>query len=346
MRRQKIYLFHGYNDKVVARPVTDAAGDFYRHYLGEANRGNLHYQTTIGAGHSLVVAQDPPIADLNGCKENIRPFIDQCGYDQAGIVLQHIYGALNAPNRGSLNGTIKPFDQSLYTKPDSVGSMSLGRTGYVFVPKECENGEACRVHIALHGCNQEADDETGRRFIELTGYNIWADSNHLIVLYPQTTAKWYPYNPQACWDSWGYVNYDDSYVAKSGAQIRTIKAMLDALTARATPMAVSSPAPATTPPALRVIDRSDTGAALAWVPQADASAYRVFRAGAAGPFATVAEVAGPSFADSGLTPKTAYRWRIAAIVNGVEGPASDEAAATTRPVPAPCVNPGACPLGE
>ncbi|QWG13715.1 polyhydroxybutyrate depolymerase [Bradyrhizobium sediminis] len=346
VRRQKIYLFHGYNDKVVARSVADAAADFYRHYLGEANRGNLYYQTTIGAGHSLVVAQDPPRADLNECKASISPFIDQCGYDQAGIILQHIYGALSSPNAGPLSGTIRPFDQSLYTKPGSAGSLSLGKTGYVFVPRECENGEACRVHIALHGCNQQEGPEIGRRFVERTGYNAWADTNRLIVLYPQTTAKWYPYNPHACWDWWGYVNYDDSYVTKSGAQVRTIKAMLDALTARAAPAAVSSPAPAATSIMLRVIDRSDTGADLAWAPQAGATAYRVFRAGADGPFAAVAEVAGPSFADSGLTPKTAYRWRVAAIVNGVEGPASGEAAATTRPVPAPCANPGACPIGE
>ena len=59
VRRQKIYLFHGYNDAVVARSVTDAAADFYRHYLGEANRGNLYYQTTVGAGHSLAIAPLP-----------------------------------------------------------------------------------------------------------------------------------------------------------------------------------------------------------------------------------------------------------------------------------------------
>src|ERR1700682_5657718 len=41
VRRQKIYVFHGYNDAVVAKSVTDAAADFYRHYLGEHNRGNL-----------------------------------------------------------------------------------------------------------------------------------------------------------------------------------------------------------------------------------------------------------------------------------------------------------------
>ncbi|MGH6797994.1 MAG: hypothetical protein ACREDI_06385, partial [Roseiarcus sp.] len=32
--RQKIYIFHGYNDSVVAEPVTDATAEFYRHYLG------------------------------------------------------------------------------------------------------------------------------------------------------------------------------------------------------------------------------------------------------------------------------------------------------------------------
>src|SRR6516225_1001038 len=51
-------------------------------------------------------------------------------------------------------------------------------------------------------------------------------------LYPQTrSSSLVPSNPQACWDWWSYVDHTDSYVTKSGAQIRTIKAMLDALTA-------------------------------------------------------------------------------------------------------------------
>jgi poly(3-hydroxybutyrate) depolymerase len=98
VRRQKIYVFHGYNDAVVTKPVTDAAVEFYRHYLGEA--GSLYYQNTIGAGHSLVVAQDPPLNNLNACEKSDTPFIDQCGYDQAGVILQHIYGALNDRKRG------------------------------------------------------------------------------------------------------------------------------------------------------------------------------------------------------------------------------------------------------
>ena len=346
VRRQKIYVFHGYNDDKVARPVTDAAAEFYRHYLGAANRGNLFYQTTVGAGHSLVVAQDPPLHDLNACAKNEPPFIDQCGYDQAGVVLQHIYGALNDRRRGPLTGTIKLFDQSAYSKPDDPVALSLGKTGYVFVPKECEEGKACRVHIALHGCKQTIGD-IQRRFIDHAGYNAWADTNRLIVIYPQTVAsESWPFNPKACWDWWGYFNYDDSYVTKSGAQIRTIKAMLDALTAGAVPATVAAPVQAVAPNRLAVIDTTDTGEDLAWTPQAGIAAYRVFRAGADGQFAAVADVTGPSFADSGLTPRSPYRWRVSAVVNGMEGPASEEAAAITRPAPAPCQKPGTCPIGQ
>ena len=54
LSRQKIYVFHGYNDDKVAQSVTDATVAFYRHYLGGPNRGNLYYQTSIGAGHTFV----------------------------------------------------------------------------------------------------------------------------------------------------------------------------------------------------------------------------------------------------------------------------------------------------
>jgi len=343
--RQKLYVFHGYNDAVVARSVTDAAVDFYRHYLGDSNHGNLFYQSAIGAGHSLVVAQNAEDG-LNNCQANTGPYINTCGYDQAGILLQHIYGALNPPNRGPLTGKIKIFEQSAYTKPDDPGSLSLGATGYVFVPSECENGAACRVHIALHGCKQDFGD-IDRRFVDDTGYNAWADTNRLIVLYPQTVASpFLPSNPQACWDWWSYINHQDSYVTKSGAQIRSIKAMLDALTSGANVATGTTPAPAAAPDKVAVIDSSDTAVDLAWTPQSGTLAYRVWRAGADGKFTAVGDVAGPSFADSGLTAGAAYRWRITALVDGVAGPASAEVAATTRTAPPPCETPGQCPINQ
>jgi poly(3-hydroxybutyrate) depolymerase len=346
LRRQKLYLFHGYNDAVVAKSVTDAAADFYRHYLGDGNRGNLYYQSAVGAGHSLVVRQQPDISGLNNCADNQGPFIDQCGYDQAGIVLQHIYGALNPPNRGQLTGTVQRFDQSVYSRLNDASALGLGDTGFVFVPRDCEDGRACRVHIALHGCKQDAGD-IERRFVDDTGYNSWADTNHLIVLYPQTmTSSFAPFNPQACWDWWSYVNHEDSYVTKSGVQIRAIKAMLDALTARAAPApATAAPANAA-PAALAVVDTSDTGADLVWTPVGEATVYRIWRADGDGPFAAIGDVAGPSFGDSGLKPHSMYRWRVAAVVSGVEGPVSIEATAGTRSTPAPCDSPGTCPIGR
>jgi poly(3-hydroxybutyrate) depolymerase len=121
--------------------------------------------------------------------------------------------------------------------------------------------------------------------------------------------------------------------------------MLDALTARAVP-APAAAAAAAVAPTLTVIDTSDTGADLAWVRQEGQNAYRISRAGADGQFSVVGTAAGFSFAETGLTPRSAYRWRVAAVVNGGEGPASNEAAATTRATPAPCNSPGSCPISD
>lgn len=332
LKRQRIYLFHGDNDALIAKAVTDATAEFYRHYLDDTNRGNLFYQTAIDSGHALVVSDDAQTGDLNACNANDSPYIERCGYDQAGVILQHIYGALNPPNRGQLKGALKQFDQSPYTRPRAPDALSLGEAGHVFVPDDCARGEACRVHIALHGCKQDVS-KVGRRFVEKAGYNAWADTNSIIVLYPQARSSWYrPYNPQGCWDWWGYVDYTDNYVTKSGAQIAAIKAMLDSVTGGAgVPSDISGGASST----LEVIDRSDTAAALAWKPLAGATIYRISRAGADGQFVLAGETKGLGFADSGLAPRTTYSWRISAVVNGVEGSPFANVTATTRPTPAP-----------
>jgi hypothetical protein len=343
LRRLRIYLFHGYNDAVVAKASTDATAEFYRHYLGEAGRANLFYQTALGAGHSLVVQKEQD--GLNACSANQSPFIDQCGYDQAGIILQHMYGRLNPPNRGQLTGTVQRFDQSAYTGDDIPDALSIGDAGYVFVPQDCEGGAACRVHIALHGCEQDAG-HIGRHFVDDSGYNAWADTKHLIVLYPQAKASDVaPANPLACWDWWSYINHTDDYVTKSGAQIKLIKAMLDALTSGAKKdktAAKDGAAPATA--GLVVIDTADSSADLAFDPAPDGGTYRISRAGADGAFTPVGETTSPSFADTGLSPQTSYRWHVSIVQNGVEGPASADVTATTRATPPPCARPGECPI--
>ncbi len=345
LRRQKVYVFHGFNDSVVAQPVTDVTAEFYRHYLGSEGAGNLFYQTNLGAGHAQVLGRD--YGKLNACEVNKSPYINECGYDQAGVILQHIYGALDPPNFGKLSGTVKSFSQAKYTGPDEPGSLSMGDTGYVFVPKDCEpeQGAACRVHIALHGCKQDAGN-IGTLYVAESGYNAWADTNRIIVLYPQTAERPLlglpPQNPQACWDWWSYVTHDDSYVTKSGRQIKAIKAMLDALTAGQKPGSQTVQA---TPVRLTVIDITDAGADLAWIPVVGASSYSVSRSEAGGEFVPLGKVPGPSFADNGLKASTSYRWRVVALVGSGEG-TSMEAAAKTRAKYVPCANPGTCPLAR
>jgi hypothetical protein len=223
--------------------------------------------------------QDSRATGLNDCRVTQSPFIDRCNnHDQAGIILQYIYGALNKPgNPDALSATVQSFAQAGYTHSDTPGTLSLADEGYVFVPKDCAAGMACRVHVALHGCLQTIDD-IGQEFIAAAGLNAWADTNRIIVLYPQAKARaLVPANPNGCWDWWSYVTHDDSYVTKSGRQIMAIKTMLDALTAGSRPSAAPQPAPGVAPPALAVIDTSDTAAALVWAPVAGAERYNVAR---------------------------------------------------------------------
>src|ERR1700716_2056477 len=101
--------------------------------------------------------------------------------------------------------------------------------------------------------------------------------------------------------------------------------MLDALTAGAAPATATAVSPDAAPAALAVVDTSDIGADIVWNHAMVASTYRGCRPDAEGPFAAISDVVGPSFGDSGLKPHAVYRWRVAAIINGVEGPVSVEA---------------------
>jgi poly(3-hydroxybutyrate) depolymerase len=239
LAHQRVYVFHGQQDDTVVRAVTDETVAFYTHYLGDAATTQLLYDTTIGAGHAFVVPDRPDTASLNDCPVTKPPYVSRCGdYDQAGVILRHIYGALAPPAKpNALSGTVKSFDQSRYAAPRSTDDVSLAPSGYVFVPKDCEGAAAapCRVHVVLHGCRQNSG-VAGRTVVDRAGFNGWADTNRIVVLYPQTSPlfpviPFLPDNQLACWDWWGYLPDDAGYFTKSGAQIKAIKAMLDDLTA-------------------------------------------------------------------------------------------------------------------
>jgi poly(3-hydroxybutyrate) depolymerase len=133
-------------------------------------------------------------------------------------------GALKNPSAKPA-GRLLQFDQAPY-----AAGARMGANGYLYVPKVCEKGR-CRVHVAFHGCRQSAG-EVGEQFVREAGYNRWADTNRLIVLYPQAVARywWWSFNPRGCWDWWGYTG--QAYATKEGPQIRAVMAMVERLGAK------------------------------------------------------------------------------------------------------------------
>ncbi len=87
-----------------------------------------------------------------------------------------------------------------------------------------QRSKGCRVHIALHGCEQSRE-AVGDDFIKESGFARVADTNQLIILFPQTKTS--AINPQGCWDWWGYTDLD--YLGKDAPQITAIWSMVEQL---------------------------------------------------------------------------------------------------------------------
>lgn len=226
----RVWLFSGGQDKTVAPAVMNTLAAFYQKLLpAEAVR----YVQLPEAGHAM-----PSVSDTqpNACATSNPPYINRCqDFDAAGQLLAHLLGPLK-PSTSAADGEIIAFDQRPFVQGAAIDA-SLADEGFAFVPTACRAG-GCRVHVAFHGCRQNAG-EIGRRFVEGAGYNHWAASNRLVVLYPQTTnrsglafgsSKWV-LNPKGCWDWWGYTG--DNYATRDSVQMRAVRSMIDTL---ATPL--------------------------------------------------------------------------------------------------------------
>jgi poly(3-hydroxybutyrate) depolymerase len=149
--------------------------------------------------------------------------LGDCDYDQAGAILKQIYGEIQDDSQEA--GEYVVFDQSRFVSGFGHG---LSHEGVVYIPKSCTEKAGCRLHIALHGCEQNRDT-VGMKFIEGSGFARWADTNRLVVLFPQVSAN--PvFNPKGCWDWWGYTGGD--YLSKDALQISAIWKMAERLAER------------------------------------------------------------------------------------------------------------------
>ncbi len=326
----KVWLFSGYNDGVVKQQTMDALYLYYGHFTGN---GNVYYRDNLDAGHAQVTP------DFGGhCSATGGLFINDCDYDAAGALLQHIYGRLQPTASNQLGGALFAFDQREFVAGDP-SHIGLSDSGYAYVPAACSNGTRCRVHVAFHGCQQDAE-RIGDAFYRFAGYNEWADGNRIIVLYPQTASTHLtPFNPNACWDWWGYT--DGDYATRRGQQITVVRAMLERLAGGGGAVEVAAavadvPGP---PGDLTAIDSADDAVALAWAPVNGAVGYNVYRtAGADGAYnrLNTLPVSGASYGDTGLLPESEYLYAVTAIGGAGESLPAGPVRAVTGPAAPPC----------
>jgi poly(3-hydroxybutyrate) depolymerase len=218
LKRHRVYMFSGAADQIVHHDVVVAAAEVYLR-LGVA-KAQIKTGPQLEAGHGFVTEQDG-----SACARSAAPYVVKCGYDQAGDLLAHIYGPLLPKGASPPSGFIT-FDQRRFTAGSSAG---LAETGAAYIPSECRARPGCRIHIAFHGC-QQARAVAGDAFIAGSGYAGWAETNRIIVLFPQVAPD--PLlNPLGCWDWWGYTGFE--YLTKSAPQIAAVHSMVERLTSRA-----------------------------------------------------------------------------------------------------------------
>lgn len=216
LKNSKVWLLHGTKDTKIHPDVTEA---LHTQYLNWIQPNQVEYISHLPFAHHF-----PTLSQGSQCDTSESPFLGQCDYDAAGAMLKFISPPLQAR-------TAKPEGKLLTINQQSLGgkqAASLADHGYMYVPKSCQMGESCQLHINFHGCQQNAES-VGTEYVENNGLNNWADNNHLVVLYPQTkNSMFMPLNPQGCWDWWGYTGND--YATQDAEQIQAVKQIAQSLT--------------------------------------------------------------------------------------------------------------------
>ncbi len=209
LRDDKVWILHGGADSTVHPHVGKALLSQYQQWVIPEN---LQFIGDKPFAHHFPTDNNSGTA----CDVSEPPFIANCQYDAAGALLQHLLGSVQ-PKADTTEGKLIKLTQS------QAGSL-LAQSGYVYIPANCAAGEACRLHISFHGCRQHVN-AVGDAYITQTGLNNYADTNSLVVLYPQATAS--AANPHGCWDWWGYTTPD--YISSQAPQLQAVKLLAERL---------------------------------------------------------------------------------------------------------------------
>jgi poly(3-hydroxybutyrate) depolymerase len=307
--KKPIYMFSGTNDTTVHQPVMNTLEQYYENYTSSSN---ITYDHNSQAAHAWISPDGP-----NSCNSSFIPYINNCGIDAEQTFLTNFYGNLNPKSTGTLTGSYIQFDQNSFISGGNANSYSMDSMGWLFVPQNCANGQVCRLVVALHGCLQY-QGIIQQQFVQKSGINEWADTNNIIVLYPQATSS-SSGNPLGCWDWWGYSS--SGYALKSAPQMKAIMAMVTQITSG---YKASTGVPAA-PTGLAVSGTTASSVSLTWNAASGATSYNVYRDGS-----EVGSVNSTSYTDSGLSAKTSYNYAVTAVNSAGESAQSSAVIVTTQ----------------
>lgn len=327
---QKVYMFVGNSDSTVGPNPMNALQTQYTNNGVPA--ANLEYVKRASTAH--VFPTDFDSSGNNACSSTASPYISNCSYDGAKAALTKFYGTLAARNNTPAASNYIEFNQSAFTS-----NPGMAATGWVYVPASCASGTQCKLHVALHGC-QQTYATIGDKFIKNTGYTRWADTNGIIVLFPQakvdstsraTSASGSLPNLNGCWDWVGW--YGSNFAQKAGTQQAAIKAMVDQLASGGGSGGGGGTLPA--PTGVATSNATASSMTVSWSAVSGAASYNVYRNGSK---VNASAVTTTSFNDSGLASATTYSWTVRGVdASGAEGAVSAPASGTTTgSAPATC----------
>jgi hypothetical protein len=116
-----------------AQSIVKAVELFYTK-LG-VNSNNIKTDYDVPAGHGMVTRNYG-----NNCGTSDLPYINDCGLDVVGRILEQIYGSLKQPGKASKEH-LKAFDQTVFFAGDV--SAQLDDRGHVYVPNDCSQAARC-----------------------------------------------------------------------------------------------------------------------------------------------------------------------------------------------------------
>lgn len=205
LKNHRSFIFSSYADTVVNSKNSLRLENFLKSLMPATNVTHLKMQDVA---HGM-----PTLNFGNPCSQGRSPWLLNCNLDLAGEIFKNLYKRLK-PRGRFIPENLSSFSQKEF---DTKGEGLLHARGWIYVPSSCRAGETCRLHIAFHGC-QMSPEFIEDTYVKNAGYNEWAESNHIVVLYPQTSKSLI--NPQACWDWFGLTG--PMYATKAGPQMQAL----------------------------------------------------------------------------------------------------------------------------